>query len=268
MTLGAAVLAAALSFAAAPGGTRVAVVVHTAGFADDDARHVQDKVDAEINGTGAELWALSKALSVKTECLTDHACAKEVLRTADATWLVWVEALRAGGQVQLEAHLVNTDGRSIAQDESAARADDVLGGGSVVPAAVIKALKGAIDKAKPPTAATSTSTSTTAPPHPTTGTAKGDPGMKPLQPEAPPADPPPVALTPMAVGGIAALGGGALLCLGGGAVAASQVGIIRDPDSLGPAKEGAANVATAMLLVAGVGVALAGTGGVLLYMGM
>ena len=256
-------IALLLLLAAAP---RVAVVVHPAGFADDDARRLQDKVSQEVQATGAEL--ASASLEVKTECLLDRVCARDALRTADAGYLVWIEALRVGGQVQLDCRLLDAEGRSIAQSDSAARADDVIGTGVVVPASVLAPLKSAAAKppatpANAPPALTSSATATPSATPPS-------PGPAPLAAETDTAaaTAAPAALSPLAVGSIAAIGGGALLALGGGALAASQLNVIRDPGSLGTAKESAASLATAMFVVAGVGVAVAGAGGVLLYLGL
>ena len=239
---------------------RVAVVVHPAGFSDDDARRIQEKVGQEVAATGVELWALSRSLEVKTECLTDRSCAREVLRAADASYLVWVEALRAGGQVQLEAHLIDAEGRAAASSETAARADEITGAGTVLPAAVTTPLKAAAKAAATPPTTTVTPPVKTPPP-PT----KINP-LAPVTTAPTPAEP--AGISTLAVGGIAAVGTGAILALGGGALSVSQFQIIRDPHSLGAEKQSAANVMTSMLLVSGIGVAVAGAGGVLLYLGL
>jgi hypothetical protein len=249
--------------AATSSAPRVAVVVHTTGFSDDDGKRVQDKVGAEVSATGVELWALSKSLDVRTECLVDRNCAREVLRAADAAWLVWIEATRAGGQVALESHLLDSDGRSVAQDESAARADEVTCNGALLSPVIVGGLRqAAVSAAK--SAATTSPATATPPPTPTTAPlaadnkpkdAKADDGAKP-------------EVSPLAIGGVAALGAGVLLVIGGGALTAQQLNVINTASSPGADKTNAATAATAMMVVAGVGVGAAVAGGVLLYLGL
>jgi hypothetical protein len=245
---------ALLASTAAP---RVAVVVHTTGFSDEDAKRVQDKVGVEVAATGVELWALSKSLEVRTECLVDRNCARDVLRAADAAFVVWLEATRAGGQVQLESHLLDADGRSVAQDETASRADEVVGSGALLPPVIVGALK--------QTAAAKIATT------PATSTTTTPPTTAPLAPEKPKEAPAVEAkrdVSPLAIGGVATLGAGVLLAIGGGAITAQQLDVIHSASSLGGAKENAASTAAITIAVTGVGIGAAAAGAVLLYLGL
>lgn len=261
-------LVIALFAAAAP---RVAVVVHTTGFSDDDGKRVQNKIGAEVSSTGVELWALSKAVEVRTECLVDRGCARDLLRAADASWLVWIEATRAGGQVQLESHLLDNDGRTAAQDESAARVDEVTGNGALLSPVIAGALKQAATSATSATSATTTNAAGAA--NATTSAAVLAPTAAPLAADAKANDAKrdDVAkpeVSPLAIAGVATLGAGALLVIGGGALTAQQLTIINTASSAGVAKENAASTATAMMVVAGVGLGAAAAGAVLLYLGL
>lgn len=276
------VLPTALLLAVAAAAPRTAVVVHATGFPDAEVQRLQDKVGAEVSGTGAELWALSKALEVRAECLENRGCAREVLRAADAGFLLWVELLRAGAQVQVSSHLLDAEGRIVAEADGGAHADVVLGPTFLVPADVLAPLKAAA-AAQPATLASTTTTGTpgstdTSGAGGTSGTGGADgtahsstgagaSAIEPLaQEEIDEVEPPP--LSALAIGGIAALGAGTLVALGSAAVIPGQLQIIQNPASLGPEKESAATAATAAGLLAGVGALAAVGGGALLYVGL
>jgi hypothetical protein len=256
-----AALLLAFAAAAAP---RTAVVVHATGFPDADVRRLEEKTAAEVTAAGAELWTLSKALEIKSECLEDRSCARDVLRAADATFLVWVELLRAGSQVQLSSHLLDAEGRVVAEVESRTRAEAVLGASPLLPNDVLAPLRSAAASGSSTSAASGSDGGARS-----SAGGAGDAGTKsgaaPGDPTEPTEEQP---LTPLAIGGIAALGAGTLLALGGTAVIPGQVGIARDPASLGSEKEAAATVASVAFLVAVLGGITAVTGGVLLALGL
>ena len=124
----------ALAVAAAP---RVAVLVHTTGFSDEDARRIADKARAEAAATGVELGALGGAVDVKPECLEDRACARELLGTADLSFLVSLNVLRAGGQASLSAVLIDGEGRVAAETQGVRKLDLVLGEGALLAAEIV-----------------------------------------------------------------------------------------------------------------------------------
>lgn len=272
------VLPTAFLLLAAVAAPRAAVVVHATGFPDVEVQRLEDKIGAEVSATGADLWALSKALEVKAECLENRGCAREVLRAADAGFLLWVELLRAGPQVQVSARLLDGEGRVLAEVDSGARVESVLGPSPLVPADVLVPLKSAVPQ------------TTTTPPHPAAGggptkggetttaspasspasdaTGGTDAAAEPLAPEEQPDEVEAPPLSPLAVGGIAALGVGTLLTLGSAAVIPGQLGIINDPKSLGPEKEAAANAVATAGILATVGALTAIGGGALLYLGL
>lgn len=248
----------ALTLAAAP---RVAVLVHTSGFSDDDDRRIGDKTRAEAAATGLELWALAGAVEVKPECLEDRACAVELLRTADAAWLVSLNVLRAGGQASLSAVLIDVDGKVAAEAQGVRKVELVLGEGALLGAEILAPLRQAARESAPPPSPT--------PPVPSPDAPTAEPPT-PLAPEPAPAPPEePAELSGLALGGVAALGVGAIAAVAGGAVVAAQFGVLNDPSSLREEKEQAALVLIpAMGTVALVGVAVTGLGGALLWLGL
>lgn len=245
----------ALTLAAAP---RAAVVVHTTGFSDDDAQRIADKVRAETQATGVELWALAGALDVKGDCLEDRECAREVARTADAAFVVSVNVLRAGGQAAVSAALLDADGRVLGERQGVRKLELVLGEGELLAAELVLPLRDAAAAASaPPTPPDHEQVPPPLPPA-APGTPKGVTAPEGPQP-----------LSPLALGGVATLGAGALAAAVGGAVVAAQLGVLNDPRSLREEKEQAALVLIPALgAVALVGVAVAGAGGVMLWLGL
>lgn len=247
-----------LAVAAAP---RVAVIVHTTGFSDEDARRIGEKARAEAAETGAELWALGGAVEVKTECLEDRACAQELVRTAEAAFLVSLNVLRAGGQASLSAVLIDAEGRVAAESQGVRKLDRVLGEGALLAPEILSPLRSAAEALTPPAEPTK--------PLPPTEPKTPEPAVEPLAPEPAAAPEGPQELSGMALGGVAALGVGALAAVAGGAVVAAQFGVLNDPSSLREEKEQAALVLIPVMgTVALVGVAVAGVGGALLWLGL
>ncbi|MBI1947658.1 MAG: hypothetical protein HYS27_18365 [Deltaproteobacteria bacterium] len=248
-------LVLALVLAAAP---RAAVVVHTTGFSDDDAQRIADKVRAETQAAGVELWALTGSLDVKGDCLEDRECAREVARTADAAFIVSVNVLRAGGQAAVSAAVLDADGRVLGERQGVRKLDLVLGAGELLAAELMAPLRDAAAAASAPAT----------PPDPD----QPVPAPTPLVPSTPAGPAPtdgPQELSPLALGGVATLGAGALAAAVGGAVVAAQLGVLNDPRSLREDKEQAALVLIPALgAVALVGVAVAGAGGVMLWLGL
>lgn len=248
----------ALTLAAAP---RVAVLVHTSGFSDDDTRRIGDKARAEAAATGLELWALAGAVEVKPECLEDRACAQELLRTAEATWLVSLNVLRAGGQASLSSVLIDVDGKVAAEAQGVRKLELVLGEGALLGAEILAPLRQSARETPSPPTPTPPVPAPEAPPTPT---------PTPLAPEPASAPPEgPAELSGLALGGVAALGVGAVAAVAGGAVVAAQFGVLNDPSSSRGEKEQAALVLIpAMGTVALVGVAVTGLGGAVLWLGL
>lgn len=244
-----------VALAAAP---RVAVVVHTTGFSDEDAQRIADKVRGETQATGLELWALAGSLEVKADCLDDRECAREVARTADAAFIVSVDVLRAGGQAAVSALLMDADGRVLGERQGVRKLDLVLGAGELLAPELVTPMREAALAATPPAA----------PP------GHEQPAPIPAAPAAGPSDSGhtadgPRPLSPLALGGVATLGAGALATIVGGAVVAAQLGVLNDPRSLREEKEQAALVLIPALgAVALVGVAVAGAGGAMLWLGL
>ena len=245
----------AVALAAAP---RVAVVVHTTGFSDDDAQRIADKVRGEAQATGLELWALAGALDVKADCLEDRECAREVARTADAAFIVSIDVLRAGGQAAVSAVLLDGDGRVLAERQGVRKLELVLGAGELLAAELVAPMRDAAATAPAPAPPPDHEPPTPKPTPPAPGAPGGAPVTAAPQP-----------LSPLALGGVATLGAGALAAIVGGAVVVAQLGVLNDPRSLREEKEQAALVLIPALGTVGlIGVAVAGAGGAMLWLGL
>ncbi|HEY4220308.1 MAG TPA: hypothetical protein VGO62_03180, partial [Myxococcota bacterium] len=101
----------ALLLAAAP---RIALVVHPTGFSGDDAKKLAAKVASEVDSVGAS------AVLVDARPGCAGACLVSLVPGADA--IVWIDAVRAGRQVELDVRAFDSDGARVAGDESVARA--------------------------------------------------------------------------------------------------------------------------------------------------
>lgn len=249
----------ALALAALP---RVAVVVHTTGFSDEDSRRITEKALSETKAAGVELWSLTAALDVKGDCLEDRACARELARTADSAFIVSLSVLRAGGQAAVSATLLDAEGRVSAEHQGVRKLDLVLGEGALLAAEIVTPLREAASAAS--AAAALPTPVTKEPPPPAAPLA---PELATLQPAPSPEGP--RDLSPLALGGVVALGVGALAAVTGGAVVMAQLAVLNDPASLREDKEQAALVVIPALGAVGVvGLLVAGAGGAMLWFGL
>lgn len=235
-------VALALSIVSQPhasgAGASVATIVVPTGLDEDDVKRLQNRVNAQVSAMGGKPRSLSRALEVKDECLDDPACARAVLRAADAPWLLWVDALRAGPKVQIDARLIDVDGRVVAEGGGVVSVDEVFKGRAAVPPDVLAPLrhldvgdKGVdgdedlADVRKPPTAL-----------------------------QNPPA--------PLAIAGVVVATGGLVVTVISLALIPGQLAVIDDPTSLGEEKAIAARVMFPALVTFSVaGVLVAGGGG-------
>jgi hypothetical protein len=217
----------------------VATIIVPTGLDDDDVKRLHARVNAQVAAAGGTPMALSGALEVKDECLDDPACARAVLRAADAPWLLWVDALRAGPKVQIDARLLDADGRVVAEGGGVVDVEEVLRGKSAVPAEVLAPLRGA-----------------------------GVPKRKTVPP--PEKGPPPTALEnpppPLAIAGIAVATTGLVLTIVSLALIPAQLGVIDDPTSLGEEKLTAAYMVPTLVSISVGGVVVGGIGGAVAFL--
>lgn len=265
-----------------PQDERVATIVVPTGLDDDDVKRLHSRVNAQVAAAGGKPMALSNALEVKDECLDDPSCARAVLRAADAPWLLWVDALRAGPKLQIDARLLDAEGRVVAEGGGVVDVDDAFRGKSAVPNEVLAPLRAALG-----TAATTTT--------PTTGTAtasangsngangsnesngsngsngssgsNGSNGSNALP--APERAQPPTALEnpppPLAIAGVVIATGGLLVSVVSLALIPAQFEVIDDAESSGDEKETAAVMVPTLASVAVGGVIVGGVGGAIAF---
>lgn len=246
---------AAVALAAAP---RAVVVVTTAGIASADEAALVDRVSAEVRAAGVDPSTLPAALAMKTDCLREPACARDVLRAGDAGWLVRVELLRGGGNVQITGALLDSNGEVRAEGSAPARIDELLAGKAIVPTAVVAALRAlpAPAQAAPPTESTAITPQVAV----TVAVAVLPLQSEPVPPSAPPAPtesegPSTLALT--GIGGVAVGGTAAIVGILG---AIGQYAVARDPAAIGADKELASVLVPLFgsITVVGVGLGAAG----------
>jgi hypothetical protein len=114
-----------------------------------------------------------------------------------------------------------------------------------------------------------------------------DAGVSNASPQAPPQTPPPAPaaappardepaatnaeadqpIAPLALAGIGVFATGMLVVVGAAAVTAGQLGVIRSAKASGEDKEAAALIVPLAAIAGGVGVVVAGAGGVLVFLG-
>lgn len=225
--------------AGAGAGASVATIVVATGLDDDDVKRLQERVNAQVAAAGGQPMVLSGSLEVKDECLDDPACARAVLRAADAPWLLWVDALRAGAKVQIDARLLDAEGRVVAEGGGVVDVDEVFRGKSAVPVEVLAPLR---------RAAGATKHSAVPPP---------ERGQPPTALENPP--------PPLAIAGIVVATGGLLISVVSLALLPTQFGVLEDSTSLGDEKLSAAYMVPTLISTAVGGVVVGGIGGVVAF---
>lgn len=231
-------LAVVVMALAASAGSVATIIVPT-GLDEDDAKRLHARVDAQVAAAGGVPLALSSSLEVKAECLDDASCARALLRAADAPWLLWVEALRAGPKLQIDARLLGADGRTVKAGGSVVDLAETLQGRPVVPADVLAPLSGGKRASK------------LAP--------RGD-GVAVEPAPTGLAIPPPLAIAGVAV---AAAGAGvSVVCL---ALIPGQLDVINDPASLGAEKESAALLVPTLAIFAVSGLVVGAGGGLMMF---
>jgi hypothetical protein len=220
-------------------GASVATIVVPTGLDDDDVKRLHARINAQVAAAGGKPRALSRALEVKDECLDDPACAQAVLRAADAPWLLWVDALRAGPKVQIDARLLDAGGRVVAEGGGVVDVEEVLRGKTAVPAEVLLPLRNAPAVDKGPVV----------------------PPPERTQPPTALENPPP----PLAIAGVVVATSGLLVSVVSLALLPSQFGVLEDSTSLGDEKVAAAYMVPTLISTAVGGVVVGGIGGALAF---
>ncbi len=227
---------------AQPAGASVATIVVPTGLDDDDVKRLHARVNAQVAAAGGKPMALSGSLEVKDECLDDPACARAVLRAADAPWLLWVDALRAGPKVQIDARLLDAEGRVVAEGGGVVDVDEVLRGKSAVPPDVLAPLRNA--RAQRDVAA------------------RDVPPPERTQPPTALENPPP----PLAIAGVVVATGGLLVSVVSLALLPTQFGVLEDSFSSGDEKVSAAYMVPTLISTAVGGIIVGGIGGAVAFL--
>jgi hypothetical protein len=240
----------------------VVVWVTTLGLSAAEGDALEQRVRAELDGLGVAVAARGETSPRPAECGPDPGCVGEVLRGAGASHLVWLEAVRAGGLVQLDVHLADARGAMQLDSHASRRLEEVFAGAALLPTAVVATLRAS---APPPPGTGDTGDAVDArdgsapfdaapKPHVEAGAIDGDVTDEPDEPDE----------AYLSAVGAAALAGGLLAAGLGAGVTVAQLAVIGSAQSLGAEKEAAAVLVPVMATVGAVGVAAAITGTLLL----
>lgn len=231
---------AVLALAAAP---RAVVVVTVVGVSAADEATFTERVGAEMRAADVDPATLPAALAMKPDCLREPACARNVVRAGEASWLLRVDLLRGGSNVQIAAALLDGEGQVATEARAIARVDELLAGKPILPQDIVDALRALAEPPPPPPAAVS------AVPRP----APAPVAPTPVEPA--PAPEGPSTITLAGIGGVAVGITAAMIGVFG---AASQYSLARDPAAVGSDKETASVLVPVLGVVAIVGLGVAG----------